>query len=98
MDDGGGGLREVIAGNLGSGCSHEPVCLAVHRAVAPASPTSGHYCCRATGSLCEAVYDGYYDGIRAGDLVGAVHAAVVTWLAGSDRAAVESTAAGGIPA
>ena len=82
-------LHDVIAANLGSGCSHEPVCRAVHRVVAPDAPTSDHYCCRATGSLCEAVYDGYYDGIRTGDRVGEIHRSVVGWLAHSPSSAGE---------
>jgi hypothetical protein len=82
-------LHDVIAANLGSGCSHEPVCLAVHRTVAAKSPTSDHYCCRATGSLCEAVYDGYYDGIRTGDRVGEIHRSVVAWMSEAPTAAGE---------
>jgi len=76
-------LHEVIAANLGSGCNHEPVCLAIHLFVEPSSPTSDHYCCRATGSLCEAIYDGYYDGIRTGDQVGAIQRSVEVWAARS---------------
>jgi len=78
------GLHEVIAANLGSGCNHEPVCLAIHLFVEPSSPTSDHYCCRATGSLCEAIYDGYYDGIRTGDRVGAIQRSVEAWTIRSD--------------
>ncbi len=84
-------LYEVIDQNLGSGCNHEPVCLAVHRSVTPSSPTSDHYCCRATGSLCQAVYDG----IRSGDRVGEIHRSVVAWM--SERQTVAGEIVGSIP-
>lgn len=64
---------------MGSDCSHELVCVAVHRALEPESVTSDHYCCRSTGSLCEAVYDGYYDGIVSGDRVETIYRAVAQW-------------------
>jgi hypothetical protein len=72
-------LHEIIAENLGSGCSHEPLCVAVHQALEPGTLTSDLYCCRSTGSLCEAVYDGYYDGIVNGDRVETIYRAVTRW-------------------
>jgi len=72
-------LRTVIADHLGASCCHEPVCDAVHQALVPLSPTSDHYCCRSTGSLCEAIYDGYYDGSVTGDRVETIHRAVQRW-------------------
>jgi hypothetical protein len=72
-------LRAVIADNLGSNCSHESVCDAVHQVLEPGTLTSDHYCCRSTGSLCEAVYDGYYDGIISGDRVDTIYRAVTRW-------------------
>jgi hypothetical protein len=72
-------LRAVIADNLGSDCSHEPVCQAIHHELEPGSLTTDHYCCGSTGSLCEAVYDGYYDGIASGDRVETIYHAVTQW-------------------
>jgi hypothetical protein len=72
-------IRDVVASNLGGSCSHERVCAAVHRAVDPDTPTSDDYCCRATGSLCEAIYNAYYDGMTSGDRVDTICRAVDAW-------------------
>ena len=78
-------LRAVVVASLGGGCSHEPVCQAVHRFLEPDSPTSDSYCCRATGSLCEAIYDAYYEGATSGDRVEAIVGAVGRWRDASVR-------------
>jgi hypothetical protein len=72
-------LRAVIAANLGGSCSHERVCEAVHQALESDTPASDVYCCHATGSLCEAVYNGYYDGMNSGDRVETILFAVQRW-------------------
>ncbi len=72
-------LRDVVTSNLGGSCSHEPVCAAVHRVIDPDTPTSDYYCCRATGSLCEAIYNAYYDGMTSGDRVGDICRAIEAW-------------------
>jgi hypothetical protein len=76
-------LRGVIASSLTGGCTHEPVCAAVHRMLEPGTPTSDYYCCRATGSLCEAIYDAYYEGATSGQRVAVIYQAVLDWLAES---------------
>jgi hypothetical protein len=73
-------LRTVIGSSLGGVCGHGQVCDAVHNALNPSSPASDSYCCRATGSLCEAIYDAYYEGMKSDDRVGTIHAAVQSWI------------------
>ena len=72
-------LRTIIATSADGACTHEPVCEAVHRALEPDTPTSDYYCCRSTGSLCEAIYDGFYDGVASGDRIEAILVSVRRW-------------------
>jgi hypothetical protein len=76
-------LRAVIETSLGGVCSHDPVCDAVHRVLDPESPASDFYCCRRTGSLCEAIYDAYYD-VKSGDRAEAICGAVQRWISTSN--------------
>jgi hypothetical protein len=83
VNDGMVDLRTVIQTSLGGGCSHEPVCDAVHRVLDPDSPSSDSYCCRMTGSLCEAIYDAYYEVRKSDDRAEAIFGAVQCWIIAS---------------
>lgn len=83
VTDGMAALRTAIQTSLGGGCSHEPVCEAVHRVVDPDSPASDSYCCRITGSLCEAIYDAYYEVRKSDDRAEAIFEAVLRWISAS---------------